>query len=92
MEATRTFYRLTCRTCFQHGELWITDARLGGWAFATVGFVGLAVNRYNPQNSVLRCNGCWGPHVTVAHGGPVAPTPQPASAAPDLGPVRSTES
>jgi hypothetical protein len=65
MEANRTLYRLTCRTCSQHGELWITDTRPGGWAFAAVGFIGLAVNRHNPQNSVMRCNACWGPHVTV---------------------------
>ena len=65
MEVMRTLYRLTCRTCVQHGELWITHTERGDWAFATVGFIGLAVNRYNPANSILRCNSCWGPHVTV---------------------------
>ena len=65
MAANTIRYRLVCRTCSQHGELWITDERPGDWAFTTVGFIGLAVNRYNPPNSVLRCNACWGPHVIV---------------------------
>ena len=32
------------------------------------GFIGLAVNRHNPPNSVLRCNGCSSPQVAVTAG------------------------
>ncbi len=57
-EPTHTLFRLACRTCGQNGALHITTNRAGGWSFVTVGFVGLAVNRHNPPNSVLRCNSC----------------------------------
>ncbi len=66
---TTQTYRLACRTCGQTGGLWITENGHRDWSFATVGFIGLAVNRHNPPNSVLRCNACGSPqvHVDCAH-------------------------
>ena len=58
-------YDLRCRNCGQTGGLWITEYVNGGWAFAPVGFVGLAVNRFNPHNSVIRCNACGSSVVEV---------------------------
>lgn len=66
--ATRTYqvHPLICRTCGQSGHLWLTEyGRQRDWSFTTVGFIGLAVNRHNPANSVLRCNACNSPLVTV---------------------------
>jgi len=59
-------YHLHCRFCGQHGELSLTSRGQRDWAFTAVGFIGLAVNRHNPPNSVLRCNACGSPHVEVA--------------------------
>lgn len=64
-ETIHTIYRLTCRTCGQAGSLHITLNGPGHWSFVTVGFIGLAVNRYNPSNSILRCNACSSPVVYV---------------------------
>jgi hypothetical protein len=58
-------YRLCCRNCGQTGGLWVTENGQREWSFATVGFIGLAVNRHNPPNSVLRCNACGSPQVHV---------------------------
>lgn len=57
-EPSHTLFRLVCRTCGQSGALHITTSGPRNWSFVTVGFVGLAVNRHNPPNSVLRCNSC----------------------------------
>lgn len=58
-------YQLSCRNCGQAGGLWITENGQRDWSFATVGFIGIAVNRHNPRNSVLRCNACGSPQVWV---------------------------
>ncbi len=63
-EPTHTLFRLVCRTCGQSGALHITNSNRS-WSFVTVGFVGLAVNRHNPPNSVMRCNGCGSSVVQV---------------------------
>lgn len=57
-QAVRHSYRVRCRQCGQHGELMVMTSGQRNWSFMTVGFIGLAVNRHNPPNSVLRCNGC----------------------------------
>jgi len=57
-QAARRRYRLHCRQCGQHGELVLLTTSQRDWSFMTVGFIGLAVNRHNPPNSVLRCNDC----------------------------------
>lgn len=64
-ETIHTAYPLVCQTCGQTGYLHMTVGGHGGWSFATVGFIGLAVNRYNPPNSILRCNGCSSPMVRI---------------------------
>jgi hypothetical protein len=69
---TQQLFILRCRTCGQTGHLWLNENGQRDWSFTTVGFIGLAVNRHNPPNSVLRCNGCSSPQVAVI----VAP-PQP---------------
>ena len=63
---TRQVFALRCRNCGQAGQLWLTENAQRDWSFATVGFVGLAVNRHNPPNSVIRCNACGSPQVAVA--------------------------
>jgi hypothetical protein len=73
MPRTETLYILACRTCGQRGEMRITENGQRDWAFAAVGFFGLAVNRHNPPNSVIRCGGCSSPHVAIERG-PVAET------------------
>lgn len=65
MDQTEQLFRVVCRHCGQHGELRLTTSGPRDWCFSTLGFVGLAVNRYNPANSVLRCYGCGGPHVWI---------------------------
>jgi hypothetical protein len=55
-----------CRTCHQAGHLWINQNGQRDWSFTTVGFIGLAVNRHNPPNSVLRCNRCGSSLVEIA--------------------------
>jgi hypothetical protein len=62
---THTIYALSCRTCGQVGSLHLTSSGPSSWSFATVGFIGLAVNRHNPPNSVIRCNSCGSPVVDV---------------------------
>ena len=53
-------HALRCRDCGQAGELHVTiDTHTRGWSFTTVGFIGLAVNRYQPTHSIMRCNRCW---------------------------------
>jgi hypothetical protein len=69
---TQQLFILRCRTCGQMGHLWLSENGQRDWSFTTVGFIGLAVNRHNPPNSVLRCNGCSSPQVAVT----LAP-PQP---------------
>jgi hypothetical protein len=58
-------FHLRCRTCGQTGHLRLADPGLRSWSFTMVGFIGLAVNRHNPQNSVIRCNACSSPLVVV---------------------------
>lgn len=72
MKAADKNYTLGCRNCGQKGILSISTHGQLDWSFATVGFIGLAVNRYNPANSVLRCNNCGSPVVSVE---PVGPDP-----------------
>jgi hypothetical protein len=62
---THQIFSLRCRTCGQIGHLWLNENGQPDWSFATLGFVGLAVNRHNPPNSVLRCNACGSPQVLV---------------------------
>ena len=69
-QAVRDTFRLQCRQCGQTGELVLMTASQRDWSFMTVGFIGLAVNRHNPANSVLRCNGCGSPLVAVARPDP----------------------
>lgn len=64
-ETIHTIYKLSCRMCGQVGSLHITTHSWNHWSFVTVGFIGLAVNRYNPPNSILRCNACSSPVVQV---------------------------
>lgn len=68
--STRTLqvFGLQCRTCGQTGHLWLSQNGQRDWSFAADGFIGLAVNRHNPPNSVLRCNGCGSPQVYVTPG------------------------
>jgi hypothetical protein len=63
---THQVFGLSCRTCGQSGHLRLTENGQRDWSFTTVGFLGLAVNRHNPVNSVIRCNGCGSPLVVVA--------------------------
>lgn len=58
-------YHLRCRTCGQTGELCLSQNGQRDWSFTAVGFIGLAVNRHNPVNSILRCNGCSSPQIQV---------------------------
>lgn len=58
-------FSLRCRTCGQAGHLWLSQNGQRDWSFTAVGFVGLAINRHNPMNSVLRCNACSSPQVAV---------------------------
>ena len=51
-------FDLLCRMCGQAGCLRLIDNGHRGWSFTAVGFVGLAINRHNPPNSVIRCNAC----------------------------------
>lgn len=69
MKAADKNYTLDCRNCGQKGVLSISTHGQLDWSFATVGFIGLAVNRYNPSNSVLRCNNCGSPVVSVEPNG-----------------------
>jgi hypothetical protein len=62
---THQFFHLRCRTCGQIGHLSLNENGQRDWSFTTLGFVGLAVNRHNPPNSVLRCNSCGSPQVLV---------------------------
>ena len=62
---THQLYSLRCRTCGQTGHLWLNQNGQRDWNFTAVGFIGLAVNRHNPTNSVLRCNSCASPQVAV---------------------------
>jgi len=66
-------FALCCRTCGQAGHLWLTEHGQRDWSFTTVGFSGLAVNRHNPPNSVLRCNSCGSPQVLVERSTPLTP-------------------
>jgi hypothetical protein len=65
---TTQLYQLKCCNCGQAGGLWVTQNGQRDWSFATVGFIGLAVNRHHPPNSVLRCNACGSPQVRVEFG------------------------
>lgn len=62
---THQLFSLRCRTCGQVGHLCLIENGQRDWSFTTLGFVGLAVNRHNPPNSVLRCNACGSPQVHV---------------------------
>jgi hypothetical protein len=62
---TTRIYPLRCGTCGQAGSLHISEDGQSNWQFATIGFIGLAVNRHNPPNSILRCNACSSPIVRV---------------------------
>ena len=62
---TTHLYALLCRTCGQTGTISITQNGQREWHFAAVGFIGMAINRHNPPNSVLRCNMCGSPQVRV---------------------------
>lgn len=62
---TTQLYQLKCRNCGQAGGLWVTQNGQRDWSFATLGFIGLAVNRHYPPNSVLRCNACGSSLVRV---------------------------
>jgi hypothetical protein len=60
MQYTHATYTLRCRDCGQTGQLCVTThVRSRDWSFTAVGFIGLAVNRYHPAMSVMRCNRCW---------------------------------
>jgi hypothetical protein len=60
MQYTQETFSLRCRDCGQEGQLCVTtNCRTHDWSFVTVGFIGLAVNRYHPAMSILRCNRCW---------------------------------
>jgi len=65
MPETCTSFDLACRNCGQKGQLSITSSSQWAWSFAAVGFQGLAINRFNPPNSVIRCNGCGSSIVKV---------------------------
>jgi hypothetical protein len=67
---THQVYGLRCRICGQAGHLSLNQNGQRDWSFTTVGFIGLAVNRHNPPNSVLRCNACGSPLIEVT-----APSP-----------------
>lgn len=69
-QATHQSYRLHCRQCGQHGELVLMTRGQRDWSFMTVGFIGLAVNRHNPPNSVLRCNSCGSSIIDAAQVSP----------------------
>ena len=58
-------FLLRCRTCGQSGHIRLSETGQRDWSFTAVGFIGLAVNRHNPPNSVFRCNGCSSPQVAV---------------------------
>lgn len=62
---TTQLFALLCRTCGQGGTISITQNGQRDWHFSAVGFIGLAINRHNPSNSVLRCNACGSPQVRV---------------------------
>lgn len=62
---TQQVFDLRCRTCGSNGELWLSSNDRHGWSFSSIGFVGLAVNRHNPPNSVMRCNSCGSPQVRI---------------------------
>lgn len=59
-----TRYPARCRNCGQSGLLhvWSDDKR---WGFVAQGIIGVAVNRHNPVNSVVRCNACQSPVVEI---------------------------
>jgi transcription elongation factor Elf1 len=65
MPKTCNNYALACRNCGQTGQLSITSNSQYGWSFIAIGFDGLAVNRFNPPNSVIRCNTCGSSIVRV---------------------------
>ncbi len=58
-------HKLCCNNCGQDGQLWITHSSPESWSFAPVGFIGLAVDRFAPSNSVLRCLDCGSTDVAV---------------------------
>jgi hypothetical protein len=64
---TTRVYPLRCRNCGQSGFISIAQNGQRDWHFTAVGFFGLAVNRHNPSNSVLRCNSCGSSLVQVAN-------------------------
>lgn len=66
---THQNFECTCRSCGEQGFLSITIDGRGDWSFAPAGFIGLAVNRSNPSDSVLRCITCGSSGVDVT--GPV---------------------
>jgi hypothetical protein len=63
--STTQVFDLYCRNCGQTGHLGLTSRGKGDWSFTAVGFIGVAVNRHNLPNSVLRCNGFGSPQVSV---------------------------
>ncbi len=68
-----TRYAAQCGNCRQHGLLhvWTDDKH---WGFVAQGVIGVAVNRHNPVNSVVRCNACQSPVVEISlQPGPVEP-------------------
>ncbi len=69
---TTRIYQLQCCNCGRRG--WISISQNGhlNWHFTAVGFAGLAVNRHNPPNSALRCNGCSSSLVHVYRDDPMA--------------------
>ena len=63
-----TEHRHECQSCNEGGYMSITTncEAPEEWSFAAAGFVGLAVDRYNPSHSVLRCNQCRSSRVKLA--------------------------
>jgi Zn finger protein HypA/HybF involved in hydrogenase expression len=62
-----TAYTLECESCGKTGQLFITQGPLD-WSFAPVGFLGIAVNRQDPNDSVLQCIECGSGRVRVDTG------------------------
>ncbi len=62
-----TVHALECEHCGTTGKLFITQGPLD-WRFGSVGFVGLAVNRQDPKDSLLQCIECGSGRVSVSKG------------------------
>ena len=84
MQYTHANYTLRCRDCGQEGQLCVTThLRTRDWSFTATGFICLAVNRYHPAMSIMRCNRCWSSDVRFP------PAGQPGAADPaDAEPAR----